>query len=208
MLPAIFAAISGAIELVDIGKKVYEEVAGEPSKATDAAELQAEVEALPADRQQAFVAKTQAEIDKYRAETDRLQNEQGELTPELLQTLDPETRKKVAEYRMTTRPWTVRVMVWVILAPVLAMANDALVLWVQAVAKLNGAQVELPMLARTMFAIDTTYYSIYSEASGAAMAIVMTYMLLHTLEKRGGDIITQVSGMLSGLTGLFRRGGK
>ena len=124
LIPAIFEAVTAVPKLFDEGKRAYEAVTGKPSAAETPAELAAIVETLPTDKKEAWTATMKAKLDLYQAETERLALEQGRVTGDVLEALPPDTRAKVALMRMTTRPWAVRRMVWVLMLPFYIVVVD------------------------------------------------------------------------------------
>jgi hypothetical protein len=68
------------------------------------------VQALPADQQKAWADAMQAKLEQYKAESGRIQNEQGDVTADILRVLDPKAAADVAIQRMTTRPWVITIM--------------------------------------------------------------------------------------------------
>lgn len=185
MLPAIFAAISGVAALVDAGKSAYEAIAGKPSAAPDAKALQAEVESLPPDQQQAWASAMSQKIDMHKAETARIANEQGEVTADLLRVLDPEAAAYVAKLRMTTRPWVVRQMARVILLPVYVTLIDMVLMGLNGLHRWVTKQrdvVPFDLFAEKIFGDGSIYVVMYQWAAPTAAAVVVSYITAKTVE--------------------------
>lgn len=207
-LGAIISAISGVADLVDAGKRVYEEVTGQPSAAASAEDLGREVATLPPDQGQVWLQRMQAEVEQYKAQSARIANEQGEVTADILRALPPAAAAKVALLRMTTRPVMVRRMGHLLLMPLYLMAIDGLIMLVNI---FTGSSYAL--VAGQMFAEGSIYKGLYAEAVGWAAAIVMTYMLAREVGKamaKGGEpdlagAVGKIGQAMGGLRGLFKR---
>lgn len=216
-LPAVFSAIGSVVDLFDEGKKVYEQVTGKPSVATTAPDLEAEVRNLTPDQQATFAAAMQGKIEMYKAENERLKNEQGEVDAATLSVLPEATRAKIAEQRMTTRPWVVRMMTHFLLTPAYAVWYDGSVIMAQNLLKLIDAIFGTkilwsPLLLVDQFMIKTEYRAIYTEAVPWLIACVIGYMGLRSGEKSqaaggAGGIAGALSGLVSSI-GSLRGGGK
>lgn len=185
MLPAIFAAISGAVELFSTGKKVYEAVTGTPSKATEPEALKAEIAALPPEKVEAWTKQMAAEIEQFKAGTDRIKNEQGDVDATTLAVLDPEARKQVAILRMTTRPWVVRKCLHVIILPVYITLCDLIFMTLNGLYRLwnhdrNFAPFDL--FAEKIFDPTSVYFAMYQWAASTCALIVVNYMIAKTVE--------------------------
>ncbi len=211
-LPAIFTAIAGAADLFDRGREVYQAVTGQPSAVGTPAELQGQVAALPQAQAEAWAAQMAQQVEAYRAETDRLKLEQGELTPEMLAALPPAVAGEVVRLRATTRPIVVLRMTHVMLVPVYVIVIDASVTYFNAVARLFGTAVTLPLLAPVLF-VDGVYRDLYEGVVPYATVIVVAYMLLRELGKESGkpgdgdigDLVGRIGGMFGSIGKLFRR---
>ncbi len=216
MLPVIAGVIGAASAVVDLfsaGKRVYEQVTGTTSAAATPAELQAEVEAMPADKQGAWLAVMQTEIQNYRAQTERLVNEQGEVTPELLHALTPEAAGEVAYLRMTTRPRVVLRMSHVMLVPAYVLLIDAIVILLNGVVAWFGSEKTLPLLGPALFGERSVYRYLFDSAVWPATTIVLGYMLLREVSKRTGkgeddagvDLVAQLGNAVGSIKNLFTR---
>jgi len=207
-LPGIFAAISSATELFDAGKQVYNDVTGTAAPATPQG-LQAAVENLPPDQQQAFAERMAKEVELYQAQTDRLEIQGGRVDAETLAVLSKEDAGQVALMRMTTRPWVVRqltrAMVWPVMAIfgvdiILAVANT-IIAGIWAATGQAAAPVQFELVAGHFFGnADSVYVQMYSQIVEYSAYIVITYMTLREAGKAGGPK-QAISGALSGLLG-------
>lgn len=211
-LPAVFSAIDGVADLFDKGREVYAEVTGDDAP-DDPAALRASVEAQPEAVQARFVERMQQEIALYRARTERLVVDQGTLEAELLASLSPEARDRVALMRMVTRPLTVRRMTHVMLLPVYVLVADAgFTLINSAIAGLSDAAspYQIPLLAATFFADGTLYSALYDSAVAPAAVIVVSYMTLREVGKAGGPAkagrgaLDKIAGGVRSVVGLFK----
>ncbi len=216
MLPVIagvIGAVSAVTDLFAAGKRVYEQVTGSPSTAATPVELQAAVEAMPADQQAAWLLVMRTEIEAYRAETDRLANEQGEVTPDLLRALTPEAAAEVAFLRMTTRPRVVLRMSHVMLVPVYVLAIDAVLILVNGMAAWGGSERVMPLLGPALFGERSVYRYLFDAAVWPATTIVLGYMLLREVGKRTGkgedqagiDLVAQLGNAVASIKNLFTR---
>jgi len=185
MLGAIIGAITGIPALIDAGKAIFQTVSGKPSTATSAPELNDEVQALPADQQKAWAEAMQAKIDFYKAESARIQNEQGDVTAEILAVLDKPAAAKVAIERMTTRPWVVKRMTHVILLPVYVMVLDSRLMVFNGLYRMATAQRDLApfdLFAEKLFGEGSLYASMYNLAAPTAAVVVVSYITAKTVE--------------------------
>lgn len=202
MLPAIFAAISGAVELFGVGKKVYETVTGKPSTATEAEGLKAEVAQLPPEQVEAWTKKMEAEVAQFRAGSDRIKNEQGDVDAATLAVLDPEARKEVAILRMTTRPWVVRKCMHVILMPVYITICDLIFMTINGIYRAWTVQrdvVPFDLFAEKIFDPTSVYFSLYQWSASTAGLIIVNYMIAKTVETVKGAPGSTDTGMLAPL---------
>lgn len=216
MLPVIagvIGAVSAVADLFSAGKRVYEQVTGKPSTASTPAELQTAIEAAPPDQQAAWIAAMQVEIESYRAQNERLANEQGEVTPELLHALPPETAAEVAYLRMTTRPRVVLRMSHVMLVPAYVLAIDAFTILLNGVAAWFGSEKTLPLLGPALFGERSVYRYLFDSAVWPATTIVLAYILLREVSKRTGkgeddagvDLIAQLGNAVGSIKNIFTR---
>lgn len=214
MLPGIFTAISGATELFDAGKQVYNEVTGNAAPDTPAA-LQSAVESLPPEQQQAFAEKMSKEIEMYQARTERLEVQGGRVDAETLATLTPEAASEVAIMRMTTRPWVVRqltrAMVWPVMSVfavdiALAVINTVSAgIW--AVSSGDAAPVQFDLVAGKFFGEGgSVYVQMYSQVVEYSAYIVITYMTLREAGKAGGPkqvVSGAINKVMTGIKSVF-----
>ena len=185
MLGQIIGAITGVTALIDAGKAIYETVAGKPSTATTAPELQREVEELPADQREKWLGAMASRIEMHRAETARLANEQGEVTADILRTLDPKAAAKVAIERMTTRPWVVKRMTHVILLPVYVMVLDTFLMVANGFHRWATGQRDwapFDLFAEKLFGAGSIYVVMYQWAAPTAALVVATYITAKSVE--------------------------
>jgi hypothetical protein len=132
-IPSIITAVGKVTELFKKGKETIETVSGKPSVASTPDELQTEVEALPADQQNRWAEIMAKQVDLYAKQNERLAIEIGLVDQNITSKLEPEAANKIAMLRMTTRPWTVRLMVHYVLFPfylvVVDLAQNILLAW-------------------------------------------------------------------------------
>lgn len=188
-IPAIFSAISGASELFDKGKQVYEQVTGKPSAATTPDALQAEVTALPVDVAGKWAEVMAARVKEFEAGTDRIKNEQGAVDAETLNALPPEDRIKVALLRMTTRPWIVRKAMHVILLPVYITMCDLIFMTINGIYRFSTHDRQFApfdLFAEKIFDPTSVYFAMYQWAASTCALIVVNYMTARTIEKIKG----------------------
>ncbi|KXJ55840.1 MAG: hypothetical protein AXW12_09505 [Thalassospira sp. Nap_22] len=214
MLPGIFTAISGATELFDAGKQVYNEVTGNAAPDTPAA-LQSAVESLPPEQQQAFAERITKEIEMYRAQNERLEIQGGRVDAETLAVLTPEAATEVAVMRMTTRPWVVRqltrAMVWPVMSVfavdiALAVINTFIAgIW--AVFGEAAAPVQFELVAGKFFGDGgSVYVQMYSQIVEYSAYIVITYMTLREAGKAGGPkqvVSGAINKVMTGIKSVF-----
>lgn len=213
-LSAIFTAISGATELFDAGKQAYNEVTGNAAPDTPAA-LQAAVENLPPEQQQAFAERMTKEIEMYRAQNERLEIQGGRVDAETLAVLTPEAATEVAVMRMTTRPWVVRqltrAMVWPVMSVfavdiALAVINTFIAgIW--AVFGEAAAPVQFELVAGKFFGDGgSVYVQMYSQIVEYSAYIVITYMTLREAGKAGGPkqvVSGAINKVVTGIKSVF-----
>lgn len=116
-IPAIFSAISKITELFEKGKETIKKITGSPSQSSTPDELRTEVESLPKDQQNRWAEVMAKQVDLYVKQNERLAIEIGLIDENITGKMDARTANKIAELRMTTRPWTVRLMVHFVLFP-------------------------------------------------------------------------------------------
>lgn len=211
-LPAVFSAIDGAADLFSKAREVYAEVTGDDAP-DDPAALRRSIEAQPEAVQTRFVERMQQEIALYRAQTERLAVDQGTLEAELLASLSPKARDRIAKMRMVTRPLTVRRMTHVMLLPVYVLVADAAFTLINSgIAGVSAAETpyQIPLLAATFFADGTLYSGLYDSAVGPAALIVVSYMTLREVGKAGGPkraaegALDKIAGGVRSVVGLFK----
>ncbi|WP_417834765.1 hypothetical protein [Thalassospira xiamenensis] len=210
MLPGIFTAISSATELFDAGKKVYNEVTGNDAPASPDL-LQAAVEKLPPEQQQAFAEKMSKEIEMYQAQNDRLEIQGGRVDAETLSVLSKEDAGKVALMRMTTRPWVVRqltrAMVWPVMAifavDIFLAVLNTITAGVWAAFGDSTAPLQFDLVAGKFFgSADSVYVQMYSQIVEYSAYIVISYMTLREVGKVGGPkqaAANAFSGLMGGI---------
>lgn len=225
-IPSIISAISGVTGLFNAGRKVVEAITGTPSAATNAQELQQEVEALPPEQQASWTEHMQLTIQMHQSENQRLSMEQGGDISQVLEKTDAETSSEIAKMRATTRPWVVRMMTHFILCPFYLAGTDIvqnlLVNWVARPLKWevtpfnsfqyvfgNNSGDKVPgfldnvATAANLLGIPVTQMAtMYNEVVPMAATIIVTYMGLRHLDKRneqGGstDVIGSIGGAVN-----------
>ncbi len=210
MLPGIFTAISSATELFDAGKKVYNDVTGNDAPETPGL-LQAAVESLPLEQQQAFAEKMSEKIEMYRAENERLEIQGGRVDAETLSVLSKEDAGKVALMRMTTRPWVVRQLTRAMVWPVMAIfAVDIFLAVVNTITAGAWAAfgdgvspLQFDLVAGKFFgSVDSVYVQMYSQIVEYGAYIVISFMTLREVGKVGGPkqvAANAFSGLMGGI---------
>ena len=123
-IPTIISAVGKVSELFKKGKETIEAVSGKPSLASTPEELQTEVERLPADQQNRWAEVMAKQVDLYAKQNERLAIEIGLVDQNITAKLGTDAANKIAMLRMTTRPWTVRLMVHYVLFPFYLVAID------------------------------------------------------------------------------------
>lgn len=123
-IPAIISAVSKVSTLFKRGQDVVGEVSGKPSIASNPEELQSEIQSLPLEKQNQWAAIMAKEVDKYAAQNERLAIEIGLVDQNITGNLSREAASEIAIMRMTTRPWTVRWMVYYVLFPFILVVVD------------------------------------------------------------------------------------
>ena len=199
LLPTIFDAVSSVSSLFDDGKKAFEVVTGSRSKAMTAQDLRNEVDAMPPDQAEAWVAQMEARVRLYAEETERLRIQGGGVTPEVLELLGPATAAKVAIMRMTTRPWAIRWMVRALVAPPLFIIFvDGLTMLAQNIASAAGGPFQMKlMIERLQTETGQGYFELYGMLVEPATATIIAYMTL-----RGVDKARQAKGQPSIASGI------
>ena len=125
-IPTIITAISKVTELFNKGKETIESITGKPSQASTPDELRTEIENMPADQQNRWAEIMAKQVDMYARQNERLAIEIGLVDRNITGSLDTEAANKIAIMRMTTRPWTVRLMVHYVLFPFYLVIVDLL----------------------------------------------------------------------------------
>lgn len=214
-LAAIFGALSAIPALFDAGKKVVEEIKGEPSKSTTPAELQAEIATTLTPEQQAQAAEAiRAVIDLHKSENERLKLEQGELSAELMALIPEKERAAIAHERMTIRPWVVRGCTRVVFLPVYVTIYDMGAMIINGFARMLGASPIVDLFAEKIFGDGSLYVTTYQWAAPTAASVLITYMSLKTIETRRnghsngngtGSAIERAIGAVKGVIGAVRK---
>jgi hypothetical protein len=222
----LFSGISKVKDLFTKGKELIEDVRGVPSTASTPEELESEFMDLPLEKQQIWVDKMASATAQYEAETGRLRAEQ-EISPEIAAKVDPETASKIAYQRQTTRPWAVRQMIYLIMAPFYLIGLDViqhliknwLLFWTDKVKPFESFTYVFGTTGDSL--VDkvgsligpmpkTMAAQMYIEAISVAVWVVVTYMGLREAGKyrdkqKGDGIIGKIKD-----TGIFSKilGGK
>ncbi len=221
----LFSGISKAKELFSSGKELMDDIKGEPGTAETPEELREEFDALSEENQQAWIDQMAAATNQYEAETERLRA-QEEISPELAEKVDVETASEIAYQRQTTRPWTVKKMVHLMLFPFYLIALDVfqnllknwLLFWTEAVqpfesftyvfgSKDGGLMDKVGNLIGPM--PKTLAGQMYIEAIAWAAAIIISYMGLREIGKaqnkeKGDGLISKAAGAIK-KTGIFSK---
>ncbi|HXH71968.1 MAG TPA: hypothetical protein VNI58_04050 [Mariprofundaceae bacterium] len=124
MLPTIFSAVSKVSDLFATGKETVKKVTGNDSVASTPEELQQEVQGLPPEQQAQWAQIMRQKVELYQAENQRLDIEIGKIDSNITGKLSEDAASKIAYMRMTTRPWTVKMMVYYILFPFALVSVD------------------------------------------------------------------------------------
>ncbi|WP_135079286.1 hypothetical protein [Terasakiella sp. SH-1] len=208
-IPAIFSVLKSGAELFNIGKKVVEEVKGEPSTATTPEELATEVDKLTPEQSEQFVTRMKTEIQAYEAITTRLIVQGGKIDAETLNAIPAEERGRIAVMRMTTRPWAVRWMVIAVVFPpvMLVMINMIISLY----NVLNAAWAKTPN-AIGLVEMGNVVNGLYGDMIGWAAGVIMAYMGVREIGKARGvkdgvsvsDVAGSVNSFWGNLRGLFK----
>ncbi len=204
-IPSIIGAISDVSELFDSGKEIVEAVTGNPSTAKNAEDLHRDVTAMTPAQQEQWSKAMQNRVAMYEAQNNRIENEQGSIAADILETLPPEVRGKVALLRMTTRPLVVLRLLHVILLPVYVMFIDGLIMLHNIIQATYGSGKVLATLGGAFMGEGTIYLQLYQIAAPTAATVVVTYMAARAVEKVKGkaDGSMTVSDAVSGVTGLI-----
>ena len=123
-IPTIFSAVSKFTTLFKKGQEVVTQVTGSPSISSTPDELQQEVQQLTPEQQNQWAAVMAKEVDMYSAQNDRLITEIGTIDENITSKLSESAASRIAIMRMTTRPWTVRWMVYYVLFPFMLVVVD------------------------------------------------------------------------------------
>lgn len=217
----LFSGISKVKELFNSGKELMSDIKGETSTAVTPEELREEFNALPTEKQQGWIDQMAAATNQYEAETERLKT-QEEISTEIAEKVDVETASDIAYQRQTTRPWTVKKMVHLMLFPFYLIAIDVfqnlvknwLLFWTDKVqpfesfiyvfgSKDGGLMDKLGNLIGPM--PKTLAGQMYIEAIAWAAAIVISYMGLREIGKaRGTD---KSDGIMSKAANVIKKTG-
>jgi hypothetical protein len=208
-LPAIFAAIKGARDIFDLGKKVVEDVTGEAVDVRSSDQLRQHIESLPEEQQQAFVDQMQAELKAYDAVSNRLMQQGGRLDPETLTALSAEKRGKIAFLRMTTRPWAVRWMVVAVVFPPLVSVFSNLAI---ALFNILNDAFHWGHDALGFIEFKGVLNDLYLSMVGWASGVIMTYMGMREIGKAVGhddhaslaDVKKSAKDFLGSLRAVFQ----
>ncbi|SCA57490.1 hypothetical protein MTBPR1_60003 [Candidatus Terasakiella magnetica] len=208
-IPAIFSVLKSGAELFNIGKKVVEEVKGEPSSATTPQELAEEVDQMSPEQSEKFIERMKTEIEAYEAITTRLTVQGGKMDAETLNAIPVEERGRIAVMRMTTRPWAVRWMVIAVVFPPLAIVciNSGISVY----NVLNAAWAQTPN-AIELIKMGDIINALYMEMVQWAALVIMAYMGVREIGKARGvkdgvsvsDVAGSVTSFWGGLRGLFK----
>jgi len=132
-IPTIFSAINRVTDLFNKGKESVRGVSGKISEASTPEELRTEIEKLPDDQKNRWAEIMANEVDIYTKQNERLAIEIGLIDPNITSNLSTKTANKIAKLRMTTRPWTVRLMVHYVLFPfylvIVDLIQNILITW-------------------------------------------------------------------------------
>ncbi|MCW8330947.1 hypothetical protein MD588_19315 [Photobacterium sp. SDRW27] len=132
-IPTIITAISKVSELFDQGKETVENITGNVSQASTPDELRTEVESLTTDQQNRWAEVMAKQVDMYAKQNERLAVEIGLVDANITGKLTTDAANEIAVLRMTTRPWTVRLMVHYVLFPfylvIIDLIQNILVTW-------------------------------------------------------------------------------
>lgn len=217
----LFSGISKVKELFNSGKELMTDIKGQSSTASTSEELREEFDALSETDKQGWIDQMAAATNQYEAETDRLRA-QEEVSMEITEKVDTETASDIAYQRQTTRPWTVKKMVHLMLFPFYLIAIDVfqhivknwLLYWTDKVqpfesfiyvfgSKDGGLMDKLGNLIGPM--PKTLAGQMYIEAIAWAAAIVISYMTLREIGKsRGTD---KTDGIMSKAANVIKKTG-
>jgi len=205
-LPAIFAAMKGAVDLFDVGKQVVEDIKGESVNARSPDELREEVDKLSESERAQFMERMKSELAFYETITNRLAQQGGHLDAEILNAIPPQARAQVALMRMTTRPWAVRWMVVSVVLPPLAIVGvNSLI----AVYNVLNAAFGTPSTSLGLIEMGDVLNSLYEQMVGWAAAVIMTYMGMREVGKAVGRkdsvSVDDITGSLSRFVGNVKQ---
>lgn len=128
-LPTIFSAIRKVSELFGKGKEAVKEVKGDYSIASSPEELRSEVESMTPEQQNRWAEIMSKQVDLYAKQNERLAIEIGLVDSNITSKLSSDAADEIAYMRMTTRPWTVRLMVHFVLFPFYLVILDVVQLF-------------------------------------------------------------------------------
>ena len=123
-IPTIMSAVGKVSQLFRKGQDTVAEISGAPSQASNPEELQTEIQQLLPEQQNRWAEIMSKEVDKYAAQNKRLSVEIGLVDRNITSKLNRDAAGEIAIMRMTTRPWTVRWMVYYIIFPFFLVVVD------------------------------------------------------------------------------------
>ena len=215
----LFTGISKVKDLFSSGKELMSDIKGEPTTAGTPEELRKEFDALPAEKQQAWIDRMAAATNQYEAGTERLKAQEG-ISSEIAVKVDEKSASKIAYLRQATRPWAVRQMVRVILFPFYLIGLDViqhliknwLLFWTDKVQPFESFLYVfgttgtglLDKLGNAMGPTPKTLAGqMYIEAIGVAVWVIISYMGLREAGKfrdnsKGDGVLGKISKSLLG----------
>ena len=208
-LPAIFATISSATDLFEVGKKVIKEVSGKNTEASTPEELFKEIDELEPEKARQFVERMKAEVEEYSVVSKRLMMQGGQVDGATLNVIPENQRGHIAMMRMTTRPWAVRWMVYAVVLPPLASVGFNLLISFYNV--LNNAWGFHPRTIE-LIVLGDVFNDLYVTMVGWATGVIMTYMGMREIGKAVGhndgvalkDITNSVGGVVESFKKVFK----
>lgn len=212
-LPTLLGIFSAAPKVFEAGKQIVETVTGKavPEDTTPKA-LVDQIKTLPPEQAQAIVEAAKANIDMIKAENDRIKIEGGELNPDLLLAIPESRRAKIAEQRMTTRPWMARYAMRVVAAPIIVAMGDYSLMWLNGIYRVISQQrdfVPFDLFAEKMMAADSAYVTAYLMAAPTCTTIVLAFISVREQQKTGQPatgLAGSVTGAIEAVRGLFKSG--
>ena len=206
-IPSVISAISTVSELFDAGTEIATAITGVPSKATTPEELHREVATMTPEQQEQWAKTMQNRVAMYEAQNSRIENEQGSITADVLETLPPKVRGKVAYLRMATRPRVVLSLLKVIMLPVYIIAIDGVIMLHNLIQETYGSGKVLGTLGGAFMSENSIYLQLYQIAAPTAATVIITYMTARAVEKvkNKADGSATISDAVSSVTGLIGR---